>query len=69
MDPALRNILLSVVFAILGFVLLFGGYRIFDMLTPADLRQKIFEEGNLAAAVFTGAFVIAMALVVSAAIS
>ena len=44
---------LSVVFAILGFGLLFLGYRAFDMLTPASLSNQIFEEKNLAAAVLS----------------
>lgn len=69
MENALPNAVLSVVFAILGFVLLFAGWRVFDALTPAQLGQKIFEEGNVASAVFAGAFIIGLAIVVAAAIS
>ncbi len=69
MEQALRNGLLSLVFAILGFLLLFAGYRLLDWWTPANLSQKIFEEGNLAAAIFVGAFVLGLAVVVAAAIS
>ena len=34
-------LILSFVFAVLGFVLLFIGYRLFDMLTPTDLNKRI----------------------------
>ena len=60
---------LSLLFALLGFILLFAGYRLFDALTPTDLGQDIFERGNVAAAVFAGAFVIALAIIISQAIS
>jgi len=69
MEQVLRNVSLSLLFAVLGFALLFLGYRAFDRLTPFDLGQKIFDEGNLAAAVLAGAFVIALAVVVASAIS
>jgi putative membrane protein len=71
MDVAatITNIALSVVFAILGFILLFVGYRVFDALTPTDLNKRIFEDGNVAAAVLAGAFVLGLAIIVAMAIS
>ncbi|MBM2810466.1 MAG: hypothetical protein HW416_1225 [Chloroflexi bacterium] len=69
MEHALSNALLSVGFATLGFVLLFVGFLVFDLLTPGNLKKKILEEGNVAAAILAGAFVLALALVVHAAIS
>lgn len=69
MDEVLRNLGLSFAFAFLGFVLLFLSYLAFDRLTPTDLNQRIFEEGNVAAAVLTGAFVLGLAIVVAAAIA
>jgi uncharacterized membrane protein YjfL (UPF0719 family) len=68
-ELALRNSLLSVLFAVLGFILLFLGYRVLDLWTPQSLSHKIFEDGNVAAAIFGGAFVIGLAVVVAAAIS
>jgi uncharacterized membrane protein YjfL (UPF0719 family) len=67
-EQMLINMLLATVFSILGFVLLFIGYRVFDLLTPMDLGRKIFEEGNVAAAVMAGAFVFGIALIVAASI-
>jgi uncharacterized membrane protein YjfL (UPF0719 family) len=69
LDKVINNALVSVVFAVLGFVLLFLGYRLFDVLTPGDLSKRIMEDGNLAAAVLAGAFVVALAIVVHAAIT
>ncbi|MGH2353401.1 MAG: DUF350 domain-containing protein [Chloroflexota bacterium] len=67
-EQLLFNLLLATLFSILGFVLLFLGYRMFDALTPMELGHKIFDEGNVAAAVMAGAFVIGLALIVSASI-
>jgi putative membrane protein len=69
MSQVLHNVLLSIVFAVLGFVLLFVGYRVFDWLTPTDLSDDIFKKGNVAAALLAGAFVIALAIIIHAAIS
>ena len=68
MESTITNLLLAVLFALLGFLLLFGGYRVFDAMTPTDLNAKIFEDGNLAASVLAGAFIIGLAVVVAAAI-
>jgi len=69
MDQALRGAFLSVVFAVLGFGLLFVGYKVFDALTPTNLGKAIFEDGNVAAAILAGAFVIALGIIVAQAIS
>jgi uncharacterized membrane protein YjfL (UPF0719 family) len=63
------NIFLSILFAVLGFVLLFIGYRLFDMLTPTDLNKRIFEDGNVAAAILAGSFVLGLAIIVAMAVS
>ena len=68
-NAVLNNLFLSVMFAILGFVLLFIGYRVFDALTPTDLNKRIFEDGNVAAAVLAGAFVLGLAIIVAMAIN
>jgi len=68
-EQTLSSMALSVVFALLGFVLLFVGYKVFDLLVPADLNKRIFEDGNLAAALVVAAFIIGLALIVANAIS
>jgi putative membrane protein len=65
----LTNVVLSLIFALLGFVLLFVGYRVFDALTPTDLNKRVFEDGNVAAAVLAGSFVLGLAIIVAMAIN
>jgi len=64
----LRLFIFTIVYALLGMVLLFIGYRVFDWLTPTDLQEKIFKEGNVAAAVLVGAFILGLAIVILGAI-
>jgi putative membrane protein len=59
----------SIVYAILGGGLLLVAYKVFDWSTPLDLSHKIFEENNSAAAIMAGAFLIALALIIAAAIN
>ena len=68
-QQTLVNIVLSLVFALLGFILLFVGYRVFYALTPTDLNKRIFEDGNVAAAVLAAGFVLGLAIIVAMAIS
>ena len=69
MEQTIANVLLSVLFALLGFVLLFVGYKVFDALTPHNIGHKILDEGNVAAAVLMAGFIVGLAIVVAAAIS
>lgn len=68
MDNLVANITVSVVFSLLGFVLLFIGYKVLDSLTPTNLSERIFHDGNIAAAVLAGAFIIGLALIIAQAI-
>jgi len=58
----------SIVYAALGAVLLLIAYKLFDAVTPFDLNKLICEENNTAAAIAVGAFLIAVALIIAAAI-
>ncbi len=65
----LRILILSLVYAFVGMAVLYVGYRIFDMLTPTDTQQKIFEEGNVAVGILVGAFIVGLAIIIAAAIT
>lgn len=67
-EQMVLNLLLATVFSVLGFALLFVGYRVLDSLTPEHMGRKIFEEGNVAVAVLAGAFVIGLAIIIGASI-
>ena len=64
----MRVLILSIIYAILGMLLLYVGYRVFDMVTPTDMQKKIFEEGNTAVAITVGAFILGLAIVILGAI-
>ena len=49
-----RILVISVVYAALGMVLLYLGYRLFDWLTPTNLQDDIFKNGNVAVASWSG---------------
>ncbi len=63
-----RVFVLSIIYAVLGMVLLYVGYKAFDLVTPTDMQKKIFEEGNTAVAITVGAFIIGLAIVILGAI-
>lgn len=68
METILSNLGLSALFAVLGFILLYVSYRVFDLLTPGDMSHRIFDEGNIAVAILAASFVIGLALIIAAAI-
>ncbi|MEK7216427.1 MAG: DUF350 domain-containing protein [Chloroflexota bacterium] len=69
MDNLIANATVSVIFSLLGFVLLFVGYKVLDLLTPTKLSDSIFAQGNMAAAVLAGSFIIGLALIIAQAVS
>lgn len=71
MSPEVRTFIFTVIYAVLGMVLLFIGYRVFDLLTKSgaiDLQEEIFKKSNTAAAILAGAFIIGLAIVILGAI-
>ncbi|HWP29440.1 MAG TPA: DUF350 domain-containing protein [Chloroflexota bacterium] len=58
----------SIVYAVLGGALLLLAYKLFDWATPHDLGGAIFAEKNVAAAIAVGAYLVALAVIIAAAI-
>ena len=58
----------SVVYSLLGILILVASFYIFNKLTPGTLRREILEEHNTALAIIAAAFMLAVALIISAAI-
>ena len=69
LEQMLLNLVLATVFSVLGFALLFVGYRVLDALTPEHMGHKIFVDGSVAVAILAGAFVIGLAIIIAASIS
>lgn len=63
-----KNLALALLFSVVGMTVLIGSFLIFDKLTPGNLWKQIIEEKNQAVAVFMGAFLIALSIIIASAI-
>ena len=62
-------IAMNVVYAVLGVVIMFISYRVFDRLTPqVDFADEL-RKGNVAVAIFIAAIFIAIALIIAGALN
>lgn len=61
-------ILASVLYALIGVVVLWVSFVVIDKLTPYKLWEEIVEKKNLALAVVVGAMFVAIGQIVAAAI-
>jgi uncharacterized membrane protein YjfL (UPF0719 family) len=68
--PALTRagILASVVYGLLGLILLLIGYYIYELVTPWSVKEELITHRNPAVAMVVAAFIVGMAIVISAAI-
>lgn len=69
MDPVAvaSSVLSSVVWALIGVLLLLAAVRIFDLMDPVPYRELV-KEGNVAAGIVLGGLLIAMSVIIFAAI-
>ncbi len=65
----LSIIALNFAYAVLGVVLMWISYRVFDHLTPQVDFPEELRRGNIAVAIFIGALFIAIAMVVGHALN
>jgi putative membrane protein len=64
-----QAIMNSVLFGILGIVLVLVGFKVFDRaITRVDLEKEI-SNGNIAAAILSAAVIVGISIIISAAIS
>lgn len=70
MPPALSwpSILTSIVYGLLGLILLLMGYYIFEIITPWSVKEELIAHRNPAVAMVVAAFILGMAIVIAAAI-
>ncbi len=62
------NLIASVIYSLLGIVILVSSFAIIDLLSPAALWKEITEKKNLAVAFLAGAFMISIAIIIASAI-
>ena len=61
-------ILGSVLYALIGVIVLWVSFLVIDRLTPFRLWEEIVEKQNVALAIVVGAMFVALGLIVAAAI-
>lgn len=60
---------LNFVYAVLGVVLMWVSYRLFDKLTPQVDFPSELKKGNVAVAIFIGALFLSIAIIVAHALN
>ena len=56
---------LNIVYAIVGVVLMYGSYRMFDRLSRRIDFEEELQKGNIAVAIVIGSIFIAIAMIIS----
>ena len=64
-----RIIVLNFVYAVIGVMLMFVSYRIFDKLTPEVDFPDELRKGNVAVAIFIAALFVSIALIIGGALN
>jgi len=69
MDNLLSGVILSVVYGILGMILLIGGYVLFNVvLKSIDFNQEL-KNKNVAVAIVIAGFMIAIGIIIASVVS
>lgn len=68
--PALTlyNLLISVVYGLLGMALLIIGYYIFELVTPFSTKKELVDDQNVAIGIVVASIIVGMAIIIAAAI-
>ncbi len=61
-------LLATLVYALIGVIVLALGFLIWDRLTPVDMWREIWEKQNLALAVLAAGMAIGVSIIIAAAI-
>jgi len=65
---SMKYIIASLVYSVIGIIVLFLAFWVIEKITPENLWKEILEKQNMALAVVFAAFIIAIALIISSAI-
>ncbi|OXA92740.1 DUF350 domain-containing protein [Flavobacterium hercynium] len=64
----LQPIINSIVYSLVGIVILLVVYFIIEKITPENTWKEVVEKNNIAVAIVLAAFIIGISMIVSAAI-
>lgn len=62
------NLIISLVYGVVGMLLLIGGYYFYELITPYSLRLELVEDQNIALGIVVAAVILGMAIIIAAAI-
>lgn len=65
---ASKPILNSIIFSLLGIIILLIAYFIIEKLTPENIWKEVTQKNNIAVAIVFAAFIIGISMIISAAI-
>ncbi len=60
---------INILYAIIGVVLMFVSYKVFDKLSPKIDFEEELKKGNVAVSIFIAAIFIAIALIIAGALN
>ena len=64
MEKLVLDLLIFVVFGVVGIGLLVLGFKIFDALIPYEIDREIFENRNMAAALTMSVFMVCLVVII-----
>ncbi|MSQ15103.1 MAG: DUF350 domain-containing protein [Dehalococcoidia bacterium] len=64
MEKLVLDLLIFVVFGVVGMGLLVLGFKIFDALIPFEIDREIFENRNMAAALTMSVFMVCLVVII-----
>ncbi len=67
-DLKISQVVSTVVYGLLGFLLFLVSLWIIEKLTPFSVRKEIIDEHNTSLAILLGAFYIAIGLIIAAVV-
>jgi putative membrane protein len=62
------SLLTSVVYGLVGLILLLIGYYVYEIITPWSVKEELISHRNPAVGMVVAAFILGMAIVIAAAI-
>ena len=62
------SLLTSVVYGLVGLILLLLGYYIYEIITPWSVKEELISHRNPAVGMVVAAFILGMAIIIAAAI-
>ena len=68
LDFHFGSLMNALIYAVLGVLVLFASFLVWDKITPYNLWKEIVEEQNSALAIFAGLMALGIAVIVAAAV-